>query len=757
MKNTLFVLTACAACAASAKDDVKSALASAGAGDELVVSADTMLYDRDSGILSATGHVSAATGPYRLLSDSVSRTISGVGQRYRTFSFGEDTMVTTCTNDLDHLHWRATGRVTYRDHADGKKVDGEPDEFEGHDMSLRLWEIPVAWVPYVWIPRNTDYGWRVMPGYTSRWGAYLLTKYVYTLAENADGTRRLGGNTRFDLRTKNGVALGQGVNWKLGDFGEGKFKVYYAWDEDADRYDKHWRSEKWRYSNWGSTVPDERYGLMFQHKWEASDRDVVRARAAYYSDSHFKHDFLSGARMGLDNRYPGADHNELAWEHNGDAFGLSASVTGPLNDFYGGTSRLPEIALDVMPQPVLSLPVNYESQTRLGWYNRDYARHGGSSTALAYRYDPGRWADYQAFRVDTYHRLTVPFKVMDVLSVVPRVGVRGTWWSDSGQMDLTGTRRARSLEDDVTRSIVEGGVTFAARGTGWLSDRWQHLTEPYLDVLAQEAQYSGLRHDARPYIFDSSDASADWLDQFAGRSRNLPYTWYGVTPGWRNAFRKADEKGLLRTVFDVDFYAAIQMNDTSWTEGGRYHRLVRDRENPNYGRDGKGMVSPGVRARWFATDDIALMTRLEWDGENDTLAYADVSFRHTLSKTFKYEVSYSGRDQRWWDYSSTPYDAESMRNEDFNWSKFSYVQVGFEHELCDAIAWGPFVRWDFRENELDEAGGWIDFRTDCLGFRFSASYENDYRRIDGSERGDDWRFSFGVYLRAVGPKAGLMF
>ena len=86
----------------------------------------------------------------------------------------------------------------------------------------------------------------------------------------------------------------------------------------------------------------------------------------------------------------------------------------------------------------------------------------------------------------------MPFKVADILSVVPRVGLRGTWWSDSGNLDLTGTHRAGSRDDDVTRSIVEGGVTFAARGTGWLSDAWQHLVEPYADVLAQEAQYAGL-------------------------------------------------------------------------------------------------------------------------------------------------------------------------------------------------------------------------------------------------------------------------
>ncbi len=737
MKARILCLTALSVLAVS--------VASAGESLLLKLSADRMAADNITGAMVATGNVSATLGPFRLRSPGASK----VGDVYE---FGENTVVTTCTNAPGHEHWFARGgvRVSMEDGA---------NEVVGRNMSVGSYGVPLLWFPYWWQPINTDYGWRVVPGYRSRWGAYLLTKYVYTLAGSfEEGAWGLGGSTRFDLRYKNGVAVGQSVRWNLGDFGRGKFKVYYAWDEDADRYDRGWNSRR-RYRNWGTEVDRDRYAFSLEHKWEPTERDVVRLSGAYMSDSHFKRDFLRDGVFGVGNRYPDADRNELAWEHAEKYVVGGIGVSGPLNDIYGGVARMPEAWFDVQPQPVFSLPLNYESRTTLGWLDREYAKHGDKRTSLPFRYDPGEWASYQVFRADSYHRLTAPFRVADVVSVAPRVGVRGTWWSDSGAEVLDGAHRARSMDDPVLRSIVEGGVTFAARGVAWLGgeERWQHVLEPYLDVLAQEAQYSGLRRDARAYVFDSTDGSADWLDQFAGRSRNLPYTWYGMTPGLRNAFRKADEKGRLRTVFDFDFYAAVQFNDTSWTDGGRYHRLSRDQENPNYGRDGRVTVNPGVRARWFATKESSLMSRAEWDGENDTLAYADVAFSHRLADSFRYEMSYSARDQRWWDYSSTPYDPAQMRNEDFNWAKFSYLQVGFEHEVCDAFAWGPFVRWDFRENELDEIGSWFDIRTDCLGFRFSLSYENDYRRIDGSEHDDDWRASFGVYLRAFGPSMGTMF
>lgn len=720
----------------------------------LKVSADRMAADNVTGNAVATGHVRAVTSPIGMSDKKgvrpapislLSELVEKDGSEYR---FAEGTTFTTCTNAPHAFHWSGTGGVVYQDqHA-----------IIARNMTLRAFGVPVLWFPYWYYPLDTDYGLRVMPGYSSRWGGYLLTKYLYHIAGGfGEGEWGLSGSSRVDLRTENGIAVGQGFRWQLGEFGRGRFKAYYAWDQDADTYDHHWTSNRrWHYENWGSDVPDERYGLMLEHRWNATERDTVRVKGAYYSDSHFRGDFLRDGLFGSRNRFLGHEGNELAWEHVENVFGLGVSASGPLNDFYGGTARLPEAFFDVAPQPLFGLPLNYESSTRAGFLNRNYAKHGTHKTSVPFRYDPGEWADYETFRLDTYHRLTLPFKVADVVSVVPRVGVRGTYWERTGFENLDGYGRAGDTGGDALRTVVEGGVTFNARGTAWLNEDWQHLVEPYLDVLAQEAHYAGLGRGQRPYVFDAVDASSDYLDQFAGRSRNLPYSWYGVTPGLRNALRRTDDKGRLRTVFDLDVYAAVQLNDTEWTRGSRYHRLAARPDDPNYGKD-RGTVMPGLRARWLPAEDIALLSRVEFDTENDTVAYADVSWRHLVSKDFRYEITYFGRDHRNWDFSSTPYESENMRSEDFNWSKFGYLEVGFEHDLCEAVAWGPFVRWDCREAELDEIGSWLDLRTDCLGFRFSLSYENDYRRIDGSKSDDDWRFGFYVYLRALGPESGSPF
>jgi len=709
---------------------------------ELKLSADTIAADRVTGNVVVTGHVHATAelpqGRLSLLGQLAVKDGDDI-------VFGPGTEVTTCTNAPGRFHWSATGSAVYHG------TEGER-EVRVRDVWINCLGVPVLWLPWWMYPLDTDYGWRVMPGYTGRWGAFLLTKYVYRLAGDfEEGHFGLRGNTRADLRTKNGLALGQSLGWQLGDYGRGKFKVYYAWDQDADRYDRRWKSRRSNYQNWGSSVPDDRYALTLAHRWDVTERDTLRLQGTYYSDSHFRGDFERDNLLSARNVF-GTSSNELAWEHVENPFGLGVSVSGPLNDFYDGVARLPEVYFDIAPQPLFGLGVNYESSSRVGWLNRDYARYGSSSTAVPYRYNPGRWADYQAFRFDTYHRLTAPFKVADVLAVVPRVGLRGTCWSDTGTVNRDGYGRAGATGDGAWRSIVESGVTFAARGTADYA-RWNHLVEPYLDALAQEASYAGLKSGRRPFVFDSLDTSRDYLDQFAGRSRNLPYSWYGVTPGVRNALRTVDEKGRWRTWLDVDFYTAVQFNGTTYTDGNRYHRLARRPREANIGRS-HPLVLPGARLVWTPCDDISLRTRVEYDADAGKVAYADAGWRQRLDRSLAYTVTFLHRDARQWDFAASPYDRDVMKHDGFDWADFSVASVEFEHEICDAFAWGPFVRWDCRRSELDRIGSWLDYRTDCLGFRFIVGYDGSATRIDGSRERHEWHCGFFIYLRALGASSG---
>ena len=704
--------------------------------------ADLIQADPATQSLVASGNVTAVHTPFKMLSAGVSKDAKNV------YRFENPTMFTTCTNEIGNLHWHVSGGFEYQDGEYALLRDGW----------VHFWEIPILWIPYLYMPSATIEGFRMMPGYTGRWGAYLLTEYSCHLAgkraeEDPEGWG-LGSRTRFDLRYEQGIALGETLDWRLGDFGEGRFNVYYAWDR-SDEYDDDVYAESghWNRQNWGSDVDDERYALELVHRWEMTERDTLRLFGSIYSDSYFRRDFMRKSPFMLKNQFLGYQTSEIAQEHLENWGGAGVSVSGPLNDFVGGTSRLPEFYLDVNPLPVFDLPLVYESANRAGFLRRTLAYYGKSGAEpTAYNRVPGRWADYDTCRIDTYHRLSAPFKVADVLSVVPRLAYRGTYWGEAGDTDLTGWSKAKDVSSDVFRSILEGGITFSARGTAD-HDGWRHMIEPYFDVLAQEAWYSGLDGHARPYVFDSLDASLDWSDQFASRGRNLPYSWYGFTPGVRNVIESVDEKGVASPLFDLDVYSAFQCNDTDWYGGSGAHKLAKA-GSPNYGKNSITPV-PGFRVGWHPSKDVSFAGRLEYDAENNKIALAEARFDHRLDEAFKYYVDFMQTDYRRWDFSSTP---DTDKGSDaLNFVEYSFLRVGFEHELCDAVAWSPYINWDCLYGTLDSVGAWIDFRTDCLGFRFLVEYEDEYETIDGYTRDEDWSFGFYIYLRAFGADSGNLF
>jgi len=743
MKSRLLVLTASLAALCVSEAATGPMALRSGEPRRFTVKADRIAVDNVTKAAVLTGHVDAVSEPLHLRTECATRDAAGVMRLH------EPTSLTTCTNHPGICHWALRGDVEY---LDGKYI-------EGRNVWVDFYELPVFWLPYFYYPLEGDCALRLMPGYVSRWGAYLLTKAVYHIAGDRalqDNTWWLHGNTRFDLRYKNGVALGQTLYWNLGDFGTGKFKAYYAWDEDYDsnNHDGAGGRGVWNAQHWGSRVERDRYAFELSHRWEATERDTLRARGSVFSDSYFRHDFFREGAFLIKNQWLGYEGNEVAWERNENAFGAGLSVSGPLNDFYGATARLPELYLDVQPQPVcllplLDQPVNFESENRLGYLARRTAEYGSADPRNPYSFNPGRWADYGAFRFDSYNRLTAPFRTFDdFLSAVPRVAYRATGWNHTGRADLEGWNEVERTAA-AFRSILEAGSTFAARGQADLDDGWRHTVEPYFDVLAQRSWTVGPGGDSRPYVFDSLDSSRMWEDQFAGRSRNLPYSYCGITPGLRNALSGSDAQGNYRTLFDFDAYVALQFNETDYLGANDYHKLAGV-DRPNYGKTSP-YAMPGFRTRWNPADDVSLLARLEYDPDNNRIALGDVGWKRTVSKDFSYFATYSLRDFRWWDFSSTPYAPALMTGDDFNWARFHYAHVGFTHQPIDWFQWSPFIRWDIRENELDTVGAWFDYLTDCLGFRLMVAYDNEYTLIDGYTREAEWDIGFFIYLRALGP------
>ena len=720
----------CSAAALVAAFLSAEAMAERPESEDVSFTADLVAADSVTKAAVASGHVHAVSGVMSLRGDYMERDAEG------TMRFGDTTLATTCTNAPGHTHWGVSGAVEFK----------PGDHVLLRNGWLYFMEFPVFWLPYLYYPLDTKCGFSWMPGYTGRWGAYLLTKYRYHIAGDTaygEDTFWLHGATRLDLRTKNGVALGEDLKWNLGGFGGGGLNSYYAWDEQASKN----YGGGWGLANWGSMADRHRHLLSLRHDWSPTERDVVRVRASHYSDSYVTMDFGRRSFFNSKTRWLAYTQSGAFWEHLENSFSAGIEVSGRLNDFYGMTGRLPELYFDVNPTPVFGLPANYETRNRIGMLRRDYAKYGAGEASV-FGVNPGVWATYDACRFDTYHRLTAPFRTFDdTVSVVPRAGMRATWWEQSGLSDTTG--RSRAVDSgNLWRFIGEAGSTFAARGVSTLDGGWRHVVEPYLDVLAQKAWYSGRSSYAREYVFDSLDASLGWEDQFAGRSRNLPYSYFGVTPGFRQTWSEPLENGSMRRVVEFDAYVAAQFNEPTFYGQDENHRLAEP-GSPNYGERGCEYV-PGARLFWSPTKDVTLGARAEYDSDANRVAYASAGFGHRVNRKFKYNLSFSHRDHRYWDFSSYPFSQKEMMADIQNFANMRIAVLSAEHEICDWLVWSPHVRWDCHDGELDTAGFWIDYLTDCLGFRLLVEYENSFRSIDGHYWDDDWSVGFYIYLRAFG-------
>jgi LPS-assembly protein len=265
---------------------------------------------------------------------------------------------------------------------------------------------------------------------------------------------------------------------------KGELKLYYAQDRHP------WRGETQRLARQGH-IEEERYRLQLKDRHNLTDRDYLISTVNYLSDKWLLHDFFDE-----EYQYNVQPENRVSLSHRADWYSAGLDLVFRLNDFFGQVNRLPEAFLDVTRVQLGSSPFYYEGKSTASYLQRQYAK--GSTLS-----------DYDLFRLDTRHMLYLPTRSFGFLSVVPRGGYRGTYYSKTmGQKKVTNvvvrtdqvtgavtgvTRRVKTLrwdEDAAWRNLPEAGAeaSFKAFGelyrgpTGIEEDRdLRHVFEPYAD------------------------------------------------------------------------------------------------------------------------------------------------------------------------------------------------------------------------------------------------------------------------------------
>lgn len=298
--------------------------------------------------------------------------------------------------------------------------------------------VPVFWWPYVkkdLAERKTNID--VVPGYSSRLGAFLLSSYNYRINPYVDGA------TKLDYRTERGFGIGQDFRWR--DKGvqkdwKGQFRAYYA--DDKDPLQKEEDQELY-----GDLVTNERYRFKFEHRQNFSPRDYVLAEFNYLSDPLVLEDFFDD-----EYRHNAQPENRATYTHRDNRYTFNAEATTRLNDFYDNLNRLPELSLDFQRQQLGQTPFFYQGATTVSSLEQVFME--GSSSE-----------DYEADRFDTLHEIVYPTRSFGWLNFTPRIGGRATYYSDTIE-STTITNLVTSVDTNGVSTVDEEiGVMTTSMGS----------------------------------------------------------------------------------------------------------------------------------------------------------------------------------------------------------------------------------------------------------------------------------------------------
>lgn len=447
-----------------------------------------------------------------------------------------------------------------------------------YDVDLYIGETPVLRLPFIYQSLNRENAFSITPGYRSVWGAYLLTNYTFPLTE------KLGATLRMDYLTSRGFGIGLGTKWEPKEDGGknwGRFTAYGLHDSGADINKTALARE---------AVPSGRYRVSLQARQYLTDDIYASVNINKLSDTRFLQDFYESEFI----RNPHPD-NALSITKFADDYTMTLLARKQVNEFFDATERLPEFAIDVTRQPILGSRVFYEGQTSVGSYHRNFA--SGSAAP-----------DYGYTRVDSFHQVLFPQTYGGWLSIVPRVGVRGTWYSETGStvqaapvtpLELSAAT-IKNADGTINRLLKTGSVFRPVFNAG--IETSFKASRTYESVQSRKWGLDGLRHIIQPYVnlsYVATDSNGKQLYQIdrLDRSSQLPgidfptfnsvdaiTNWNIARVGVRNRLQTRRDDSTFNWL-EMDSFMDIRFQNPNFgsldPDPGRYSNFVnRIRWNP---------------------------------------------------------------------------------------------------------------------------------------------------------------------------------
>ena len=613
--------------------------------------------------------------PFRVLADNgaVSQEIAPSGEKTKRFDI-QNAVVSTCTNAPGHFHYQfRTSRLRAR-----------PDrDFTAWSATPSLFAVPFFWLPYYWRDLNRSYGFRFEPGYQSSWGPYLLSSHQMPLYWDKPTGTYFDMKTSVDYRYKRGFAYGERLRWGRAEESKGWLSAYYLNDEKLP---------------FGVEDP-ERYRLRVNQSWNITPSDRFIAQGLYVSDDRFMHDFFRD-----EYREMGQPDNFLSYTHyaNDYNFGLLGRVR--LNDFYTQVERLPEGWFNLSPMEIADSGVYVENSTSAAFLRRRFDT----------RFNP-QPEDYDALRVDSHTRVSMPLKLAGFLSVVPRAGYRATYYdktleklvssrtenvvstNEYGAVEtfsqIFSSTEMRQTGGDL-RSVLELGAEVSFKTYGFWRDGnqniWRHIVEPYAD-------YSYI---PEPNILPEQLYQFDGIDAINRRNT----VRLGVRNRWQ--VKPNARAGAYERIYN-NIYTDVNLDpDNGEKSLSSFYTETRFRPNS-----------------WLRAD---LDTRYNFDENKlDRASARLVAWHRVFDANFEYR---------------------------YRASESSLFMASMTWHINNGWSVNGYGRYEFENSRVEELGTWIERRLDCIAFRLYASVQPGYEINAQHTEKDDYRVSLLVWLTDFVPE-----
>jgi LPS-assembly protein len=329
-----------------------------------------------------------------------------------------------------------------------KEVIIKPGEYvEAKGATFYVGDVPVFYLPHYRRDVQHPPQWfSVVPGASSRFGPYILGQYNFRIVDQVMGTLDL------DYRVKRGIGGGPGVKYDLGDWGKGDVQAYYTYDNRPGND-----------SN-GKPIDPERYRVWFSYQTTLRTNFTVKSAIREESDMYMSRDFFESQYR----RDPQPDSylelNQL-WPN----FSFNALARPQVNDFFETVERLPDLKFTGLRQQIGQSPLYYESES--------------SAAYLRYR-SPAVNSDYEAFRADSFHQVTMPETLFGWMNVIPRVGGRYTYYTEADGKGSTTEEQDRWVFNTGMEVTAKASRTWKGlRNNFWEMDGLRHIVQPSFNYV----------------------------------------------------------------------------------------------------------------------------------------------------------------------------------------------------------------------------------------------------------------------------------